>query len=74
MAYRGAVVIRFEFSDEQLRAIRHYYGGKGRADRGQVRTWIQSLVNSTAMDLLWEYDNRERLLGKADSDDDRTAA
>ena len=69
MAYRGAVVVRFEFGDEQLRALRHHLGGKGRADREEVRSWIQRIVNSTIMDLLWEYDNRERLTGRSDSDE-----
>lgn len=66
MAARGAVVVRFEFGDDQLRAIRHYYGGKGRADREEVRTWIESQIRATVMDLQWEYDNRERLLGRGD--------
>lgn len=64
MAARGAVVVRFKFSDDQLKAIRHYYGGTGRADREEVRRWIESLVMSTTQDLLWEYDNRERLTGR----------
>lgn len=57
MAARGVIVHRFEFSDEELKAIAHISGGKGRAARDTVRLWITSLVRSTLDDVVYEYEN-----------------
>lgn len=57
MATRGVVVHRFEFSDDELKAIAYHVGDKGRASRDTVNSWITAAIRSILDDLVSEYEN-----------------
>ena len=50
------IIYRSEFPERARLAIAHYYGEPGLASRKTCLSWMQSTVNSTLDQLVWEMD------------------